>query len=277
MTTQPPQPSEGARRAAREPDVVGVAAPESDALGTATRESDVVGTATPGSDVVGTATPESDVVGTATPAPKPAKPRLLQDGRDMFWSLAPLVVACIVLAGLVGTCSFQLSGPKTGEVPAYDAAAALKSDAETLGFPIRNPALPDGWRANSGRREGLDGARTNPQTGQPERALISTVGYLTPTREFVSLTQSNADEAALVKSINPQSYPTGVVTVDGQNWVVYEGTGESAADQEPVWTTRLQSGDATTQLAITGAGSTDEFRTLAAATQTAQPLSSRPR
>ena len=46
-----------------------------------------------------------------------AKPRLLQDGRDMFWSLAPLVVACIVLAGLVGMCSFRPSGPADGAAP----------------------------------------------------------------------------------------------------------------------------------------------------------------
>ncbi|MET0994220.1 MAG: DUF4245 family protein, partial [Mycobacterium sp.] len=45
------------------------------------------------------------------PAPKPAKPRLLQDGRDMFWSMVPLVIACIVLAGLVGMCSFAPTGP----------------------------------------------------------------------------------------------------------------------------------------------------------------------
>ena len=49
--------------------------------------------------------------------PPAAKPRLLQDGRDMFWSLAPLVLACVVLAGLVGMCSFQATGPKTGPVP----------------------------------------------------------------------------------------------------------------------------------------------------------------
>ncbi|MFD3042009.1 MULTISPECIES: DUF4245 family protein, partial [Mycolicibacterium] len=46
-----------------------------------------------------------------TPVPKPEKSRLLQDGRDMFWSMAPLVVACIVLAGLLGMCSFQAGGP----------------------------------------------------------------------------------------------------------------------------------------------------------------------
>src|SRR5438105_584909 len=38
--------------------------------------------------------PNADVAGEPLPAPgpapRPAKPRLLQDGRDMFWSLAPL-------------------------------------------------------------------------------------------------------------------------------------------------------------------------------------------
>ena len=64
----------------------------------------------------------------------------------MLWSMGPLVFACLVLAGLVGMCSFQGRGPTAGQVPHYDAAAALKADAETLGFPIRMPALPAGWK-----------------------------------------------------------------------------------------------------------------------------------
>src|SRR6202048_5466557 len=44
------------------------------------------------------------------PTAKPAKPRLLQDGRDMFWSIAPLVVGCIVLAGLGGVWTFAPRG-----------------------------------------------------------------------------------------------------------------------------------------------------------------------
>ncbi|OBF30147.1 DUF4245 domain-containing protein [Mycobacterium sp. ACS4331] len=198
------------------------------------------------------------------PAPKPAKPRVLQDGRDMFWSIAPLIAACIVLAGLVGMCSFQPNGPKAGQVPSYDAVGALGSDAETLGFPIRLPAVPDDWQANSGRRDGLDGARTDPATGQPTRALVSTVGYITGSGMYLSLTQSNADEDKLVRSIHPDVAPTGVEDVDGVRWVVYDG-GER---DEPVWTTRIGE----TQLAITGAGSTDEFRTLARATQSQEPL-----
>jgi hypothetical protein len=199
------------------------------------------------------------------PAPKEAKPRVLQDGRDMFWSLAPLVVACIVLAGLLGMCSFQGRGPTEGPAPSYDAASALQADADALKIPIRLPALPAGWRANSGGRSGIEAGAVDPGTGAPTRAVVSRVGYLAPSGKYLSLTQSNADEAKLVESIAPGLVPAGAQEVDGVSWVVYQG-GE---DVEPVWTTRLP-GPA--QIAITGAGSPDEFRTLAVATQTQQPL-----
>lgn len=199
--------------------------------------------------------------------PKEAKPRLLQDGRDMFWSLAPLILACIVLAGLVGTCSVQTSGSRDGVPPPYDAAAALKADAETLGIPIRLPQLPSGWQANSGRRGGIDGGRTD-SNGQRQRAVTSTVGYLAASKMYVSLTQSNADEQALVGSIHTSMYPTGAQDVDGVKWIVYEG-GEGT---EPVWTTRLDSASGPTQVAITGAGSSSDFRTMAMGTQSQKPL-----
>ena len=190
----------------------------------------------------------------------------------MFWSMAPLVVVCIALAGLVGMCSFAPTGPKSGKVPTYDAVGALQSDAETLGFPIRLPKLPDGWQPNSGRRDGLDAGRTDPKTDKPERALVSTVGYLTPTGRYVSLTQSDADEDKLVGSINPGMYPTGAQEVAGTKWIVYDGASAEGDDAEPVWTTRLDGPGGSTQIAVTGAGSPDEFRTLATATQTQSPL-----
>ena len=210
--------------------------------------------------------------GEPAPAPRPAKPRLLQDGRDMFWSLVPLVVGCILLAGLVGMCSFQPGGTKKGAIPSYDAAAALRADAQTLGFPVRLPRLPAGWQPNSGGRGGIENGRTDPSTGQRLNAATSIVGYLSPTGMYLSLTQSSADEDKLVGSIHPSAYPTGTVAVDGTSWVVYRGAGESGADAEPVWTTRLAGPAGATQIAIAGAGSTDQFRTLAAATQSQPPL-----
>ena len=88
---------------------------------------------------------------------------------------------------------------------------------------------------------------------------------------YLSLTQSNADEDKLVAWIHASSkstlYPTGTVEVDGTRWIVYQGDGV-----EPVWTTRLNSPAGPAQVAVTGAGSVDEFRTLAAATQSQPPL-----
>jgi hypothetical protein len=190
----------------------------------------------------------------------------------MFWSMAPLVLGCLLLAGVLGMCSFQAGGPAEGPAPSYDAAAALRADADALGIPIRLPQLPDGWHSNSGSRKGIDGGRTDPTSGQPVRAVSSTVGYLTPRGLYVSLTQSNADEDKLVDSLNAQAYPTGAEDVDGVSWVVYEGGERDGRPAEPVWTTRLNGPTGPAQVAISGAAGTDEYRTLAAATQTASPL-----
>ena len=202
------------------------------------------------------------------PGPKPAKPRVLQDGRDMFWSLVPLVAVCVLLAGLVGMCSFGGRGPSEGPPPTYDVAKALTADAAAVGFGVRMPKLPDGWQANSGTRSGIDGGRTDPRTGDKQRAVATRVGYIAPSKMYVSLTQSNADETALVGSIQKNVYPSGAEDVDGVTWVVYQG-GEGT---EPVWTTRIDGPKGPTQLAISGAGSSDDFRALAIATQTQPPL-----
>jgi hypothetical protein len=201
------------------------------------------------------------------PVPKAAKPRLLQDGRDMFWSIAPLVAACIILAGMLGMCSFAPNGPSPGAPPDYDAPAALKADADALRFPIRLPALPEDWHSNSGSRAGIEGGRTDP-SGQPARAVLSTVGYLAPSGMYLALTQSNADEDKLVGSIDRNMHPTGTQDVNGVQWVVYEGDGNA----EPVWTTRLNGPTGPAQIAIKGAGGTNEYRTLAAAVQSQAPL-----
>ena len=189
----------------------------------------------------------------------------------MFWSIAPLVLACIVLAGVLGMCSFQAGGPGQGPVPHYDAPAALQADADALKIPIRLPKLPESWQSNSGSRNGIDGGRTDPASGQQARAVSSTVGYLAPDGMYMALTQSNADEDKLVGSIDAELYPTGTVDVDGVTWVIYEGTDTT----EPVWTTQLSGPTGRAQVAIKGGAGTDEYRTLAAATQNASPLTAR--
>ncbi|MDG4666036.1 DUF4245 domain-containing protein [Mycobacterium sp. 236(2023)] len=215
---------------------------------------------------------EAPVGGYAVPAARQAKSRLLQDGRDMFWSMAPLIVACVVLAGVLGMCSFAPTGPGPGPAPDYDAPAALQADANALKIPIRVPQLPQGWAANSGSRKGIEGGRRDPVTGQPARAVGAVVGYLTPSGMYLSITQSNADEDKLIASFSPDLVPTGTQDVDGVSWVVYEGGETDDKPNEPVWTAEVRGPTGSAQLAVTGAGGTDEYRTLAAATQSQPPL-----
>jgi len=184
----------------------------------------------------------------------------------MFWSMAPLVLVCILLAGVLGMCSFAPNGPGQGPVMPYDTAAAMKADAQTLKIPIRLPRLPDGWNANSGARASIDGGRT--ENGRPARAVISRTGFLAPTGMFISLIQSDADEPSLVRWIDADVVPTGTQDVNGVRWIVYEGGDES----RPVWTTRLKGPTGPAQIAVTGPAGTDEYRTLAAATQSQPPL-----
>ncbi len=116
----------------------------------------------------------------------------------MFWSMAPLVLACIVLAGMLGMCSFQASGPGR----ARRRPTTLRPRCRPTPTLSRSRSgcreLPEGWQSNSGSRNGIDGGRTDPASGQQVRAVSSTVGYLAPTGMYVSLTQSNADEDKLV-------------------------------------------------------------------------------
>ena len=207
----------------------------------------------------------------AVPVKAPEKSRLLQDGRDMFWSIGPLVLACVVLAGMLGMCSFAPRGPGPGPAPQYDAPAALQADSDALKFPIRVPALPEGWNANSGSRGGIEAGRTD-ASGQRARATMSRVGYLAPTGMYLSLSQSNADEANLMGYFDGALVPTGVQDVDGVTWVVYEGGDPEGDYPNPVWTARVNSPSGPAQIAITGAAGTAEYRTLAAAVQTQPPL-----
>ena len=119
----------------------------------------------------------ADVGGYAMPAPRPAKSRLLQDGRDMFWSMAPLVLACVVLAGLLGMCSFAPTGPGPGPPPDYDAPAALQADADALRIPIRVPRVARRLARQLGQPQRdrgwahRPGDRTTGACGQLDRGL----------------------------------------------------------------------------------------------------------
>ena len=102
----------------------------------------------------------------------------------MFWSIAPLVAACIVLAGMLGMCSFAARRPRPGPTPSYDAPAALQADADALD-PHPAAGAARGVAVEFRSPSGIDGGRTDP-SGQPARAVTSTVGYLAPSGMYLA-------------------------------------------------------------------------------------------
>ncbi|WP_068280783.1 DUF4245 domain-containing protein [Aldersonia kunmingensis] len=182
------------------------------------------------------------------------KPRILHNQRDMMLSLIPLALICLVLAGAASMCSFAPFGAKSGPVPNFDIDAALMSDASELDFPIRNPQVPGTWQANSGGRTTL----TDEGGGE-----VSTVGFITNHDRYVSLTQTDATEEALIPATVGKRAATGTEQVAGKTWVVYDHRGS-----EPAWVTDLGG----VRVLIRGSGTAQEFTELATAVQQAQPL-----
>ena len=183
------------------------------------------------------------------------KPRYLQDHRDIIWSLIPLVLFIVIIAGIARSCSFSPDGPTAGPVPQFDIEAALAFDAAELDFPIRNPVVPDNWQPNSGSRGTAPG---------DDGGDVSTVGYITDAGRYLQLSQSSATEETLVPWVagGPRA-STGADLYEGNSWVQYDEEGS-----EPIWVTDL--GDV--RVLVTGSGSTEEFTTLATAIGQAEPI-----
>ena len=144
------------------------------------------------------------------------KPRILHDSKDLIWSLIPLLLIALVVAGISGSCSFGFGDSATDRtIPSFDASAGLQSDADTMPFPIREPVLPKDWKSNSG---------TTQDVGD---SLSSNVGWITPGGVYVQLTQTAATEDSLVyKLLSDKATGEGVADIDGQKWVKYAGEEE---------------------------------------------------
>lgn len=180
--------------------------------------------------------------------------------RDMIGAVLVLVVIIGVVMAYFGACSFSPGGPSVDEaaVPSADASGELARTARSVAFPVRSPAVPDGWRANS--------ASTSSVGSGASGDVVVRVGWLTASGAYLQLSQSGGDAAdVLVKETGQEEAPkaAGSVEVDGVTWTSYP-----ARRDEPAWVTELDG----TVLLITGSASEDDFRQLATAVQDAPPL-----
>lgn len=185
-----------------------------------------------------------------------AKPRILNNNKDMIWSLIPLLLLCAFIAVVSGNCSVGLTGGSGDDkVPAYDVANGLRADARSVTFPIRLPQTPADWKPNSGTTEAL------------ENTVVSNAGYITANGVYIQLSQTNATQDAVVGYLSDDETLLGAGTRDvgGRKWVAY-GKPDGG---RTVWVTDL--GDVRIGLKSNKAKD-DDFSTLASAVLAASPL-----
>lgn len=183
------------------------------------------------------------------PGPPAKPPRSALTMRDMVGALVVLALVVLAAGGLSRSCTFAPTGPTVDAsgLPAVDVPAELARLAPDSSFPLRLPAVPDGWRANAVDRTSL-----------PEGGRVVRTGFLTPDGRYLRLQQGDATEEAMLRAeagdgVAPAQ---GAVDVDGQQWVAYTGQRD-----EPIWITDVEG----VRMLVTGSGSESDFRTLAGA------------
>ena len=196
--------------------------------------------------------------------PAPSKPpRSAMTVRDVVGALVVLLAVVLLFAGLTRSCTFSPGGPTVdpSRLPVVDAPAELRAAAATSPFPVRVPAVPAEWRANS-----VDQDRVAPLDAAATTSRVVRVGYVTPDNRYLRLEQTSAPEDALIAARSGARPLVGQGTKDvgGLRWVVYGAEGA-----EPIWITELP-GTTPTRALITGSGTPEDFLALAGAVARAE-------
>ncbi|MBE1467809.1 DUF4245 domain-containing protein [Kibdelosporangium phytohabitans] len=189
-----------------------------------------------------------------------APSRFKTSARDMVLSLVVLLAIIGSIVWLTQGCEFSPSGPTVdpSSAPTVDASKELSGAARRVDFPVRLPAVPADWRANS--------SNTVPLGQGATRTTAVRVGWITPGGKYLRLSQSKApveDLVVMEAGGGVSASSTGSVDVAGRTWAKHRGKGD-----EPSWVLPLDG----VQLLITGSGTDEDFRTLATAAQTAKPI-----
>ncbi|MFT4199218.1 DUF4245 domain-containing protein [Gordonia sp. (in: high G+C Gram-positive bacteria)] len=195
------------------------------------------------------------------------KPRILNSSRDMILTLLVLMALVALVAVSSRNCSVSPTGSGADDrIPAFDTHAALRADAASMPFPVRQPVLPSSWKPNSGAN------------GEAGRSRVSTVGWITPTGFYLGLSQTNASEGELLPTLNPNQETEGPMSgtgkrdIEGTQWVTYVA-GDRLAPSDgarKAWVADL--GDV--RIGLSGKATEDDFITLARAVIQAPPLPS---
>jgi hypothetical protein len=210
-----------------------------------TRESGILPGRVGDSSSAGTGSPDS---GTGAPERAKARTVLGAGSRDMVISMLILLPIVGLVALLGRSCSFSPGGPTfdSSQMPSTDPHPTLVAAAARLGFPVREPMPPAGWRATV--------VNLDPAPG-PARAVR--ISWITTGGRYLRAVQTTAAEEPLVAA-ETGGAPTRAVPLRaaGVSWVDYTG-----GNGEQAWARR----DGPVEWLITGDALPAEFTALAGA------------
>ena len=176
------------------------------------------------------------------------KPAIFQGGRDMFISVAVIVIAMIVVVAPTGLWSYSPGEPEFEPVREVDPRAFIDNEARASAYDIYFPETPQDWVPNSARRKLIDGETS------------SVVGWVTAERGFIQIAQTGVPLAQALQKFDSKYRPNQ----EARQILGREVTVKSSDDAS---VSRLRGVEKNgTTLLFDGVASDDEFTTIIANT-----------
>ena len=174
----------------------------------------------------------------------------------MLISLTVCFVVILCAVAFTGLCSFNPDGTiEDGPVNPVDADTIMTMEARAMQFPVRLPATPDGWVANSARRTNVRG----------DSAPI--VGWVTAEKAYLQFLQTSQPVEVTVEDFDEvRRQETDPVTVDAISWRKFTPVDQPGKDT--IWA--RDAGEVS--WIVTGTAGAEEFSQLATNINRAAPI-----
>ncbi|SKA99474.1 Protein of unknown function [Agreia bicolorata] len=162
-----------------------------------------------------------------------------------LWVAVGVTVAIVALMVLI------VPRDDSSRLQAVDYHSVAVSAQRTLPVPLAVPELPDTWSSNVAEI----------RTGSLDKVSSWFIGLITPSKQFLSITQAvDANPSWLVNEMQ-QTIPTGSVNIDGIDWIVYDNRDSDRDVGNVKYALTTESGRST--FIVAGTATPEEARALA--------------
>jgi hypothetical protein len=151
-----------------------------------------------------------------TAARKAEQSRLYRDRK----TLRNLLYALLVSVALVAVIFFMVPRPEGSILNPVDYRQVAASAQNSMPVPLAVPELPEGWESNAAEL----------RTASTDQVVSWYIGLITPSNEYVGLSQAIDANPSWVADQVAQGLASGVVDIDGVEWTVYDNRASGASD-----------------------------------------------